>query len=110
MTHCAAFSTCLCRSDGAADVRRSCRTIGFMTNSSTARRKWAILASLGGLLLVAAAAAAVLEGYASDAEQRTGDLTFAIVLAAIGVIAGVVGFIGMAMGPGRTHEASVQEA
>lgn len=71
---------------------------------------WAVLASLGGLLLVAAAAAAVLEGYASDAEHRTGNLTLAIVLAAIGVIAGVASFIGLALRPGRTHETSSQEA
>ncbi|WP_146252031.1 hypothetical protein [Xylanimonas oleitrophica] len=80
-----------------------------MTSSRTARRMWMILTGLGGLLLLVAAAAAVLEGYASDAEQRTGDPTSAIVLAAVGVVAGVVGVIGSAMRPGRTPEAPVRE-
>jgi len=78
------------------------RMIALMTSSSSARRLWTVLVSLGGLLLVAAAAAAVLEGYASDAEHRTGNLSLAIVLAAVGVIAGVVGLIGLALRPGPT--------
>lgn len=51
---------------------------------------------LGGLLVVAASAAAVFEGYASDAEQRSGNPALALTLAVMAVLVATVGAIGYA--------------
>lgn len=58
---------------------------------------------LGGCLLVAAAAAAIIEGYASDAQQRGGNLALAFTLFVVAVLAIIVGFIGYVRSPHRTE-------
>lgn len=63
---------------------------------------------LGGCLLVAAAAAAIIEGYASDAQERGGNLTLAFTLAVAAALAATAGAIGYVRSPHRTEGTSTR--
>ncbi|MCB7135513.1 hypothetical protein [Cellulosimicrobium marinum] len=73
-----------------------------MTTRSGAGRPWTLLISLGCLLLVAAAAAAVIEGYASDAQERSGSLAVPFALAVGAVLVTTLGVVGSVRAARRT--------
>jgi hypothetical protein len=56
---------------------------------------------LGGFLLVAAAAAAIIEGYAADAQERVGSLALPFTLAVVAVLVTTIGAVGYVWSPHR---------
>ncbi|MCK0116051.1 hypothetical protein MWU57_03320 [Isoptericola sp. S6320L] len=62
-----------------------------VTKKSSARRPWTLLMIFGGCLLAAAAAAAIIEGYASDAQERSGNPVLAVTLAVVAVLVTTIG-------------------
>lgn len=74
----------------------------MMTGTRATRRLWVLVLCAGIVLLIAAAAAAVIEGYASDAEARTGDPTLAIILGAVGLVFFIGGLLMQSLTPRRS--------